>query len=124
MWDRATHKDLLRNVPLKIEIDWEKRPSAEKYGCVNALLSVLEAFSGRSGTFYSAKEVKFQRYKSTPLNGNLPIRKKETSLLLGTIRDIRYVFRKFMICCSKYMRISIFSLRPVQRIASIILPHL
>ena len=83
MWDRATHEDLLKNVPLKIEIDWEKRPSAEKYGCVNALLSVLEAFSSSSGTFYNAKGSEISTLQIHPIKRKLTDKRKRNFTIVG-----------------------------------------
>jgi hypothetical protein len=83
VWDRAAHEALLKNVPLKIEIDWEKRPSAEKYGCVNALLSVLEAFSISSGSFYNTKGIKISTLQIYPIKRKLTDKKKRNFAIVG-----------------------------------------
>lgn len=49
MWNRSSFETLSKNVPVSINVKWDKVPSIGKYGAVNSLLVLLSFFTENSG---------------------------------------------------------------------------
>ena len=78
---------LVVELGLKIEVDWAKRPSTEKYGCINTFLAVLATFSKTSATSHNPEGKQISTLTVSPIHQKLTDTKKRNFTIVGRIRE-------------------------------------
>lgn len=82
MWSRVDFDKLSRDIGFPVVVDWDKRPSAVKYGHVNSLLSVIYALQQNEATFVDARGAGIDTLTIAPVKRLLTdIHKKKFSIV-------------------------------------------
>ncbi len=83
MWSREQFDLLLKIVPFTISVDWDVKPSIQKYGHVNTLLAVTRALHARGAAFTDATGRPISSLRITPLKRKLTDAKKRHFSIVG-----------------------------------------
>jgi hypothetical protein len=71
MWSRADFDTLTTQVPFPVFVDWDTRPSAQKYGHVNSLLAVISSFHAQGAEFRDSTGKLIDVLNIRPVSENL-----------------------------------------------------
>jgi hypothetical protein len=83
MWSRADFDALAATVPFPVAIEWDRRPSRQKYGHVNALFAVLRAFHDQGAAFANSAGNPLSSLTVRPLKRKLTDQKKRQFSIVG-----------------------------------------
>jgi hypothetical protein len=83
MWTRADFDTLKGKVPFSVLVDWETRPSAQKYGHVNSLLAVICTFHVQGAAFTDSDGKAIDALEISSVKRKLTDKHKKNFALVG-----------------------------------------
>ncbi len=83
MWTNAAFEKLSCKLPFEIDVAWDKSPSIEKYGHVNALLATIAALGKIGGIFLTTDKECIKKLRIMPLHRKITDQKKTRFSIIG-----------------------------------------
>lgn len=83
MWTRADFDTLKGKAPFSVLVDWETRPSAQKYGHVNSLLAVICTFHVQGAAFTDSDGRAIDTLEISSVKRKLTDKHKKNFALVG-----------------------------------------
>jgi hypothetical protein len=88
MWTRADFDTLKGKLPFSVLVDWETRPSAQKYGHVNSLLAVVCTFHAQGAAFTDSDGKAIETLEISSVKRKLTDKHKKNFALVGHATSI------------------------------------
>lgn len=83
MWTKLAFEDLVEELPMNIDVMWDKAPSFDKYGHVNCFLTALIALSRAGGVLTDLYGHELKSIIIQPLHRKLTNKKKKWFSIIG-----------------------------------------
>jgi len=83
MWDKQSFEWIIKKVPFSVKVNWNKSPSAEKYGRVNTLLTMITILHEYSAKFINYEKEEISKFELVVLPRRLTDRHKRNFTIVG-----------------------------------------
>jgi hypothetical protein len=83
MWNKDSFDTLTNALPLDIHVAWDKKPSAEKYGHVSTLLTILAALHQEGASFADVQHGQVTSLHISPIRRRLTDHRKRIFTIVG-----------------------------------------